>query len=916
MIRTIQMSRTIAVLLALSALALVGALALPIGAQAAEAPFSQPPFEIQGFMTSVTDELGNQFTQAGGHPYRAESGFHFPLIAEGEGAGLFPAEPPKETIVELPPGFIGNPQAMPQCTLSLLTLHGSFTGCPAASHVGTLTLNGYENYPVYNLVPERGYAAEFGMNIFGVAIVLYGSLRSGSDYGLTVTVPGIPITPVTSEYRLTFFGTPAAQNGSGAPAVPFLTNPTDCAASEVTRIKANTWQHPGVWHEATTASPNVTGCERVPFTPSIAVTPENTMAGAPSGYEVALRVPQNQTAGVVAQAALKKAVVTLPEGVSVSPSAASGLGACTPAEVALHTSEPANCPGSSKIGTVEIDTPLLNDPLEGALYLASQGDNPFNSLLALYIAVSDPQTGIVIKLAGQISPNPVTGQLTATFDNNPQLPFNDLKLDLNGGPRAPLVNPQTCGTYTTTTELTPYSETPAATPSSSFQINQGCSSPQPFTPAFTAGTVNPQAGAFSPFTATFSRSESEQTFGALSVKAPPGLTGVLTGVPLCPEPQAAQGTCGQGSLIGHTAVAAGPGSNPFTIGGQVFLTGPYKGAPFGLSVVVPAVAGPLNLGTVVVRASIAVDPSTAQLTITSDPLPQILQGIPLDLRSVNVTIDRPNFILNPTDCNPLAIGGIVQSGQNTNVSVSTPFRVNSCAGLKFAPKFSASTSGKTSKANGASLSVKLTYPSTPEANLASVKVDLPKALPSRLKTLQKACIARVFEANPATCPAESAVGRAKATSSILPVPLEGPAYFVSHGGEAFPSLIVVLQGYGVTVDLVGTTFISKAGITSSTFKTVPDVPVATFELNLPEGQYSALAANANLCTSKLAMPTAFVGQNGAEIHQSTPIAVTGCAKTKALTPAQKLAKALKACKRKAKGRRAGCEKQAEKKKGK
>jgi hypothetical protein len=913
MIRTIQMSRRIAVLLALSALALAGALTLPISAHAAEGPFSEPPFEIEGFTATATDELGNLFTQAGGHPYQAESGFHFPL-GPVVGGNQYPSEPPKETIVELPPGFIGNPQAMPQCTLSQLNLHFLFSGCPAASRVGTLNLNlGFTglDWDVYNLVPERGYAAEFGVNILGNSIVFYGRLRSGSDYGLTVTVPGIPKEPPTSEYRLTFFGTPAAQNGSGAPAVPFLTNPTNCAASEVTRIKADSWQHPGVWRETSTTSPNVTGCDRVPFTPSIAVTPENTVAGAPSGYDVDLSVPQNQSAGV-AQAALKKAVVTLPAGVSVSPSAASGLGACTPAQVALHSSEAANCPDSSKIGTVEIDTPLLNDPLKGAVYLASQGDNPFNSLLAVYIAVSDPQTGIVIKLAGQVAPNPVTGQLTATFDNNPQLPFNDLKLDFNTGPRAPLVNPVACGTYTTTTELTPYTGTPPATPSSSFQINQGCASPQPFAPGFVAGMVSPQAGTFSPFTATFSRSGDEQTFGALSVKAPPGLTGVLTGVPLCPEPQASQGTCGAGSLIGHTTVAAGPGSNPFTLGGQVFLTGPYKGAPFGLSVVVPAVAGPLNLGTVVVRASIAVDPTTAGLTITSDPLPQILQGIPLDLRSVNVTIDRPNFTLNPTDCSPLAIGGVVQSGQNTNVSVSSPFRVGSCAGLKFEPRFSASTSGKTSKANGASLSVKLTYPSTPEANLASVKVDLPKALPSRLKTLQKACLARVFEANPATCPAESVVGRAKATTSILPVPLEGPAYFVSHGGEAFPSLIVVLQGYGVTVDLVGTTFISKAGITSSTFKTVPDVPVGMFELNLPEGKYSALAANANLCTSKLAMPTAFVGQNGAEIHQSTPIAVTGCAKTKALTPAQKLAKALKACKRKAKVQRAGCEKQAAK----
>jgi len=886
------MSRRIAVLLALSALALLGALALPLSAQATEeAPFSQPPFEIEGFTATATDELGNLFTQAGGHPYQAESGFHFPLGPEVE-SEPFPSEPPKETIVELPPGFIGNPQAMPQCTLSKLDEQPFATGCPAASRVGTLDLNlqftGL-HWAVYNLIPERGYAAEFGVNIAGSAIVFYGSLRSGSDYGLTVTVPGIVSIPATSEYRLTFFGTPAAQNGSGAPLVPFLTNPTNCSASEVTRIKADSWLHPGVWHETSTTSPNVTGCDRVPFTPSISVTPENTTAGAPSGYDVDLRVPQNQSPTGVAQAALKKAVVTLPAGVSVSPSAASGLGACTPAEVALHSSAAANCPDSSKIGTVQIDTPLLNDPLKGGVYLASQGDNPFNSLLAVYIAVSDPQTGIVIKLPGQVSADPVTGQLTATFDNNPQLPFEDLKLDFNTGPRAPLVNPVACGTYTTTTELTPYTGTPPASPSSSFQINQGCSSSQPFAPGFIAGMVSPQAGTFSPFTATFSRSQAEQAFGALSVKAPAGLTGVLTGVPLCGEPQASQGTCGAGSLIGHTTVAAGPGTNPFTLGGQVFLTGPYKGAPLGLSIVVPAVAGPLNLGTVVVRASIAVDPTTAQLTVTSDPLPQILQGIPLDLRSVNVVIDRPNFTLNPTNCNPLAVSGVAQSTQNANVAVSSPFQVGSCANLKFAPKFSASTVGQASKANGASLSTKLSFPTGQgtEANITKVKVELPKQLPSRLTTLQKACTAAQFEANPAGCPAASFIGHATVHTPVLPVPLTGPAIFVSHGGEAFPSLEIVLQGYGITVDLVGTTFISKSGITSTTFKTVPDVPFSSFELTLPQGKYSALGANVpgkanySFCSQKLSMPTEMIAQNGAVLKQSTPVAATGCPKAKA-----------------------------------
>jgi hypothetical protein len=384
--------------------------------------------------------------------------------------------------------------------------------------------------------------------------------------------------------------------------------------------------------------------------------------------------------------------------------------------------------------------------------------------------------------------------------------------------------------------------------------------------------------------------------------------------------------------------------DPFTvIGGKVYLTGPYKGAPFGLSIVVPAVAGPFDLGTVVVRAAIYIDPHTAQVTVnttTSDPIPHILDGIPLQIRHVNVTIDRPGFTFNPTSCNPMSITGTIIGAEGASSPVSVPFQVANCATLAFKPVFTASTAGKTSKADGASLHVKLVPPhegpqvttpgnasgtgtgtsgstsgssaQTEEANIARVKVDLPKQLPSRLTTLQKACVAAIFDSNPANCPPASIVASAKAITPILPVPLEGPAYFVSHGNEAFPQLILVLQGYGITIDLVGDTFISKSGITSSTFAHVPDAPVSSFELTLPQGKYSALTANANLCTVKggLKMPTEFIGQNGAVIHQSTPISVSGC--KKALTNKQKLAKALKACHKKHGSKRSGCEKAARK----
>jgi hypothetical protein len=559
---------------------------------------------------------------------------------------------------------------------------------------------------------------------------------------------------------------------------------------------------------------------------------------------------------------------------------------------------------------VKIKTPLLPNPLEGATYLAAQNANPFGSLIALYLYAEDPISGVRAKATGEVVENPVTGQLTAHFEGDPlfandpryagepeaqflpEVPFEDVELHFFGGDRAPLGTPAMCGSYTTKGTFSPWSGDGTTESSSEFQVVSGpngspCSRPLPFSPSLTAGTTSIQAGGFTPFTMTMSREDGNQNLQSIQLHMPPGMSGTLSAVKLCGEEQANAGTCGPESLIGHTVVSVGLGGDPFTVtGGQVFITGPYRGAPFGLSIVNPAKAGPFDLGNVVVRAKIEVDQSTAALTITSDDegpykIPSIIDGIPLQIKHVNVTVDRPNFTFNPTNCNPLAITGTLRSTEGASQALSVPFQATNCAVLAFKPKLAVSTSGKTSRANGASLTVKLSYPAGPyDANISRVKVELPKALPSRLTTLQKACTAAVFEANPANCPAASIIGHAAATTPVLPVPLSGPAYFVSHGGEAFPSLIIVLQGYGVTVHLVGSTFISKSGITSSTFKTVPDVPVGTFELTLPQGPYSALTANTSLCKAKLAMPTEFVGQNGALIKTTTKIQVTGCPKAK------------------------------------
>jgi len=640
-------------------------------------------------------------------------------------------------------------------------------------------------------------------------------------------------------------------------------------------------------HDGADIPRGFTGCDGLSMRPELSLSPGLDFADSPTAMTANLTMPQESLSVPTGRVAstIGGVTVTLPQGVVVNPGRAAGLA----------DSGPATCPATSKVGVVHIKTPLLEntpDPvLNGDVYILQS--NPPN----LRILATASGDGIFLKLVGDVHLVEATGQLVATFAETPELPFTEFELSFSGGPNASLATPTTCGTYTTSSDLTPWA-TPFVEDTlslSSFQISAGpggapCASPLPFTPALTAGSTGTQAGAYTSFSLLLQRADGQQRVEKLQFTEPAGLAGMISQVPLCPEPQAAQGDCPAASHIGHAIVTSGPGPFPLVIpqpGGPeapIYLTGPYKGAPFGLSIATPVIAGPFNLGTIITRAKIDVDPHTAQITVTTDPLPQIIDGVPTDLRSINSVIDRPGFLFNPTNCNAQQFAGTATSYQGTSAPISTPFQIGACQSLKFAPDFKVAVSGKTSKKNGASLDTKILYPSAPAkddlassyANVARVKVELPKQLPARLTTLQKACVAATFEANPARCPAESIVGHATVNTPVLPVPLTGPAYFVSHGGEAFPDLDIVLQGYGVTVDLVGTTLI-KNGITSSTFKATPDVPFSTFELNLPQGPFSALTANANLCQTKLAMPTEFVAQNGLEIHQSTPIAVEGCA---------------------------------------
>ena len=542
----------------------------------------------------------------------------------------------------------------------------------------------------------------------------------------------------------------------------------------------------------------------------------------------------------------------------------------------------AECPGESERDKV---------PLTGSIYLAKQDENPFHSLLAIYIVVDDARTGVLVKLAGEVKADKDTGQLTTVVDNSPQFPFSELRTQFFAGNSASLATPASCGSYTVTSELTPWSAPqsgPAATPSSEFAIDQGAGGgpcANPFAPSFTAATAQTQAAGFTPLSVSFSRSDADQQLSGLSVTTPPGLLGVLKNVTRCPEPQAAHGECGPESQIGESSAAVGTGPSPYWVnGGKVYLTGPYNGGPFGLTIVAPTTAGPFTLtgnggpGREIVRASIRVNPETSQITVLSDPLPRILEGIPLQIRTVQVTIDRPSFIFNPTNCNALSSSAALSSTQGASASAQSPFQATGCKALAFKPSLTATTNAKTSKANGASLKVSISYSGGGEADIGRVDLEIPKILPTRLTTIQKACTEQQFSANPAGCPPASVIATAVVHTPLLASPLSGPAYFVSHGNAAFPDVEMVLQGEGITLVLDGKTQI-KNGATFSHFETVPDAPFSSFEFNAPQGPFSIFTANGDLCAAPIKIPVKLTAQNGAVLSLNSSVAVEACPKT-------------------------------------
>jgi hypothetical protein len=902
-------------------------------------------FGIASLSSDALTKTGEVDTRAGGHPYELSTKLEFTRSTQENGNGeqiMVPTENLRSLRVDLPVGVIGNPRAMQQCPEALFDLGE----CPNASQVGLVSVEQAigisvpiaSTFPLYDVVPPLGVPAVFGFapGLFPVHSTVL--VRSESDFGLSYELHNIPQPTAVVGTTVILWGVPGDEGhdpergqfctvfgpfkncvsltGRGPGPIPgphkaFLTNPTDCGGQPlVATAVADTWQHPDAQARATTESAATTECDKVEFDPSLKARPTTNVTDSPSGLDVNLKLRQNEEEGnELATSQLRDAVVNLPPGLVLNPASANGLEACSPAQIGLstpvgdakpkfNTAKP-SCPDGAQIGSVEIDTPAFADPLKGQVLLAAQHDNPFGSLLALYVFAEGH--GVVIKLAGEASPDPKTGQLKTTFLENPRQPVEELRLKLFSGAVAPLRTPASCGTYATTAVLTPWSAPqsgPPATLKDEYAINRtpggaACASSEaglPSTTSFEAGTASAIAGSYTPFVLKLSRNDGTQQLTGIDASLPAGLLAKLAGVPYCPDASLAtasgksgkdeqsSASCPAASQVGTVTVGAGAGPKPFFAPGKAYLAGPYKGAPLSLAVVVPAVAGPFDLGTVVVRNALHIDPTTTQVHAVSDPFPTILQGIPLDIRSIDLELSKPEFTRNPTSCDPSAVTGSASLLTGQSSPLSSRFQVAECGRLAFKPKLALKLKGETKRTGNPAVRALLTQP-VGGANIASTTVMLPKGEFIDNRHISSPCTRVQFNAN--ACPKKSILGSARAYSPLLDKPLEGPVYFRSNGGEReLPDMVADLGGQ-IHVTLVG--FIDSVKVKGTEqsrvrtrFLSVPDAPVSRFELSLYGGKRGLLQNSVDLCRVGLAKASlSLTAHNGVARNYGQKVA-TSC----------------------------------------
>jgi hypothetical protein len=925
------------------------------------------------FEFSTHNQDGSSDLRAGAHPFAVTTKFtlktqHDPRNANPEvlipsGANL------RNAGAELPPGLVGNPYAMPQCTFDEFGKIAFNNHCFDDAQVGIakVEINFYGGAmekvktPIFNLVPPAGSPAAFGFWLVTVPIVLTPTLRSDGDYGLTVQSINTDESLPATEVEITIWGVPGSSvhdSERGAPyfgcstenapqpclyhGVPkaFLTSPVDCADGPLSAtLVAESWRgeadSQSTFMRDTAGTPSaMTECDRVPFTPTVEAQPSVQSAESPSGLKYELEVPE---AGILnptglTQSEVKKVVVKLPEGMTINPSAGEGLGYCTPADFKRETltAPPGTgCPNSSKLGTVRIDTPLLTEPAEGSLFIAQTDDpatttpgaeNPFDTLLAMYIVARVPERGIIVRAAGKVIPDPKTGQLVTTFENLPELPFSKFTLNFREGARSPLSTPPACGTYQVKSELTPWSATgPAdvATIDTPIKITSGVgagpcprSGPPPFHPALVAGTLSNSAGSYSPFDLRLTRSDGEQELTHFSIKLPPGLAGKLAGIPSCPDSaieaartktaaaELAAPSCPAASAVGRTLVGAGVGTVLTYVPGTLYLAGPYHGSALSIVAITPAKVGPFDVGTVVIRQALKIDPYTAEVFIdsaNSDPVPHIIDGIPVHARDIRVYVDRPQFTLNPTGCEPTSTTSTVlgsgldfaSAADDNPVTVTSPFQASDCASLGFQPKLGLKLLGKTRRGGLPKLVATVTYPKSGSyANIARTVVTLPDSELLEQGHIGTSCTRVQFNAgggNGEQCPAKSVYGHATAITPLLDEPVEGPVYLRSNGGERqLPDLVAALHSKNIDINLVGfIDSVHKKGSESASIRTrflsVPDAPISKFTLEMSGGKKGLLINSTNLCKGDHRAKSRFTGHNG-KVFEADPAVEAQCKK--------------------------------------
>ncbi len=931
---------------------------LAVGAGLFSAAYLAGPavaFEVTEFDGLVLEKDGTASVQAGAHPYEATNSFGVNMVTEGAAGAEVPEESVKDIEVGLPAGMVGDPTATPRCSNADLADLG-IPRCSPNSQVGVavlqLSLFGEvrkAHLPIFNMEPPPGAPAEFGFVVVGTPIYLTPRLLPDRGYALSVNLEEVSQALSLSESTIHFWGVPGdpahttergfnefgescpepstdpltCSNEFTAPIRPFLTNPTACSDTLITTLELDTWQHPGVFAERSFASHDgetppgsvgVTGCEdaRLRFEPTLTVRPTTTRADTATGLEVDLKLPQKDDIAAeadelyagsgndaaVAVPALHSAELRLPVGMAINPAAANGLATCTESEIELGGPKPSSCPPQSKLGSAEIVSPLFDHPLPGSVFLAEQGHNKFGSLLAVYVAIEDAPTGTVIKLPGRLETDPDTGRLTARFEENPQLPFSEFKLNFFGGAGAVLTTPEGCGTHEVTGQFSPWSASDPSSPrpdeivesQDTFVVNQGAAGqpcgPAAFSPVLRGGSGRPAAGQFSPFVLRLTREDGEERFSTVAASLPQGLLARLKGVPYCPDAalsgipgaegsgaaEAAMPSCPAASQVGVMSSGLGSGLDPFFAAGKAYLAGPYKGAPLSLALVVPALAGPFDLGNVVVRAALQIDPENAEVTVSSDPIPQFLHGIPLDIRSLVVDVNRKGFILNPTSCEPTTIQGSIVSQRGLQASPSDRFQVGGCRALAFKPRISLKLAGRHRRTGHPAVKATVRYPGgSGYANVARASVLLGRSELFENAHLKKVCTRPEFSAG--DCPKGSIYGHASVTTPLLDKPLKGFVYLRSNGGEReLPDLVADLDGQ-IRIALVGHIDSAGRGL-RTTFVGVPDAPISKFSFSLFGGRRGLLVNSTDLCARVHRATVQFTGQNGRVSRARPPLRVS------------------------------------------